>query len=735
MRTQPTTLVVAAPDARSAADCLDRLRAVRMLRDQVIVAVPPEPGAGEAFPVDRRGIEIFAVEGDALTLWRHGAKRVVTPTAVFLDARVHLSPHGLEPLLCALEDPSIAASGPYFPALEQPGDADLQGRLASVSLDRQTLRQQFRQWQQHRSGKQVSATTLHPACLAVRTSALLDTVANKSLTECSLWETGGLFDLIQTASHVVRVDDVLATLPEAAAASWLRRPLISACLIVRDEEMNLPECLASLDGLADEVIVYDTGSTDGTVALARAAGVKVVEGYWDDDFARARNDARQLCEGRWILWVDADERVIGDPASLRRRLAPPATAEAYNITIENLMGSGAGARGMHVACRVFLRAVGHWEGRLHEQVQGPDGRRLAPVEHLDDIRLEHLGYLTSAMKQRDKVNRNVRLARAELSAPGIDRSYALMNLGRSLQTAGHFSEVVGVCEQALSLSCNDTISRIALRTGIEALTALNKTDEALLWIGRLRAVSQLSVSADILEARAQTARGCFEKALDLLAPLTTTRRDDDGFEYTTEAFAAERAIVLDALGRPGMAADAMLATLRDQGVLDAHLGRLVKCLEEAGRSLRELGQAAPVSALQFLVAQALQLPPLTADDVLQALHEEHPDDLRPLAGAASLALKLPVDRAIPWADRLRRKGLQSACPLRAIAADPTSPPFKRVQAAALAFTLFKDSDALDAQASIILDLARNVTETELESINRLFPEFGCLLAEKLLLLP
>ena len=64
---------------------------------------------------------------------------------------------------------------------------------------------------------------------------------------------------------------------------------ISVCMIVKNEEKTLPVCLKSLEGIADELIVVDTGSTDSTVAVAEAAGAKVFHFEWVDDFAKARN--------------------------------------------------------------------------------------------------------------------------------------------------------------------------------------------------------------------------------------------------------------------------------------------------------------------------------------------------------------------------------------------------------------------------------------------------------------
>jgi tetratricopeptide (TPR) repeat protein len=86
-------------------------------------------------------------------------------------------------------------------------------------------------------------------------------------------------------------------------------PLLSAALIVRDEERTLPDCLESLKGVVDEIVVVDTGSFDRTRDVARAAGARLHEFAWRDDFSAARNEAIGRCRGEWILYIDADERV------------------------------------------------------------------------------------------------------------------------------------------------------------------------------------------------------------------------------------------------------------------------------------------------------------------------------------------------------------------------------------------------------------------------------------------
>src|SRR5207302_9427841 len=100
-------------------------------------------------------------------------------------------------------------------------------------------------------------------------------------------------------------------------AKRTRGKLLAAALIVKDEERLLPACLDSLQGFVDEIVVSDTGSTDSTRETARAAGPRVIEGYWDDDFARARNAALDACDAHWVLSIDADEVVETDPKQMR----------------------------------------------------------------------------------------------------------------------------------------------------------------------------------------------------------------------------------------------------------------------------------------------------------------------------------------------------------------------------------------------------------------------------------
>ena len=155
--------------------------------------------------------------------------------------------------------------------------------------------------------------------------------------------------------------------------------MLAATLIVKDEAATLPDCLASLHGIVDEIVVYDTGSTDDTVTIARTAGARVIQGYWDNDFARARNAALDLTRADWILVIDADERLTGDTTALRAYLQGDPAALLV-LPVVNLGPEGQELQTLP-SHRIARRAAVRWHGQVHEQLQPVAGLQ-APHLHM-----------------------------------------------------------------------------------------------------------------------------------------------------------------------------------------------------------------------------------------------------------------------------------------------------------------------------------------------------------------
>jgi glycosyltransferase involved in cell wall biosynthesis len=162
---------------------------------------------------------------------------------------------------------------------------------------------------------------------------------------------------------------------------------LSAVLITRDEEANLPACLASLAGLADEIVIVDSESTDRTVQIGEAAGARVVRHRFDG-FGAAKQRALELASGTWVLSVDADERVTPALADeIRRVLAAEPAADGFLIRRDVFfLGRRLrfGGMGNDWVLRLFRRAGARFSGsRIHEHVEIP-GRQAklgATLEH------------------------------------------------------------------------------------------------------------------------------------------------------------------------------------------------------------------------------------------------------------------------------------------------------------------------------------------------------------------
>src|SRR5574343_299448 len=90
---------------------------------------------------------------------------------------------------------------------------------------------------------------------------------------------------------------------------------LSACLMVKNEEENLPRCLNSIKDVVDEIIIVDTGSTDSTIEIAKEYTDKIYIHPWENNFSKHRNQSISYATGDWILIIDADEELIIHPKS------------------------------------------------------------------------------------------------------------------------------------------------------------------------------------------------------------------------------------------------------------------------------------------------------------------------------------------------------------------------------------------------------------------------------------
>ncbi len=213
----------------------------------------------------------------------------------------------------------------------------------------------------------------------------------------------------------------------AQPATGLR---LSLCMIVRDEQEMLPRCLAAVAGVVDEIVIVDTGSTDATIELARAAGARVIEQPWTGSFADARNVSFDAASGDWLMYLDADEVLVREDAQLLRSLITRSWREAFYLSETNYTGTPEdGTAVVHNALRVFRnRPEYRFEGRLHEQIAHRLPSYLPERVESTSVRVEHYGYLGIVRDARQKSRRNIELLRLQ-RAEGPPSAFLHYNLG------------------------------------------------------------------------------------------------------------------------------------------------------------------------------------------------------------------------------------------------------------------------------------------------------------------
>lgn len=169
-------------------------------------------------------------------------------------------------------------------------------------------------------------------------------------------------------------------------------------MIVRNEEANLPACLASCADVFDELVIVDTGSTDRTKKIAAAARDKhgqparVFDFHWRDDFSAARNESLKHATGDWVFWMDADDRLDEENRVVLRSLfsrldrTDPAIAFAFDQLSDH-----PGGRVTITArlIRLFARRPDvRWVGCIHEELTAP----VAGVMAHTGVAIRHTGY-------------------------------------------------------------------------------------------------------------------------------------------------------------------------------------------------------------------------------------------------------------------------------------------------------------------------------------------------------
>jgi len=200
---------------------------------------------------------------------------------------------------------------------------------------------------------------------------------------------------------------------------------LSVCMMVKDEEKNLPRCLKSLEKLGllkDELIILDTGSTDKTVSIAEKAGALViipddVDSFFVDteygrkiNFSMARNESIKHATGDWLILVDADETLEGKSGRLRKFLSTvPDSCEGVALEFVDMRKAGSMEHMRFPQPRIFRRGFIKFERIVHNLPKFK-----APALFFPDISVHHYGYDLTVEQAKAKRERTLGLLKKQL---------------------------------------------------------------------------------------------------------------------------------------------------------------------------------------------------------------------------------------------------------------------------------------------------------------------------------
>ena len=208
-------------------------------------------------------------------------------------------------------------------------------------------------------------------------------------------------------------------------------PSLGLAMIVKNGAGTLGNCIASVAGVTNQIVIADTGSSDGTVQLARDLGAEVFDFPWQDNFAQARNAAVQALTTDWVLVMDDDEELDPEARDKIPALLNSAGIGGYLVTLRNYLffrfGLGAHAPSTQPVnsaipraerarayadfplCRLFRRHPEiYYVGRVHELVEPRIhalGLELAPANFV----IHHFGHLCcpDELHAKDKLYRKL----------------------------------------------------------------------------------------------------------------------------------------------------------------------------------------------------------------------------------------------------------------------------------------------------------------------------------------
>lgn len=301
---------------------------------------------------------------------------------------------------------------------------------------------------------------------------------------------------------------------------------LSVCIIAKNEEAHIEECLRRLAPYGFEIILTDTGSTDQTLAIARRYTDRIYHFDWCDDFSAARNFCMGKASHNWILSLDCDEyieKIDIDALGKCMELHPNATGRI--LIRSRFTRNGQTTFEQMRVSRLADRRQFCFLGAIHEQLAyRPKGTvagvsttsaAQAGIKKVYDapVTILHVGYDGSDEEMQEKCRRNITLLETELAKDGPD-PYLYYQLGQSCRRLKDYEKAFDYFDAGLSMEVDPTLDYVKTMVESYGYTLLDlKHNEEALGLSQLYDVFATRADFVFLMGLVYMNNGLFDQAI------------------------------------------------------------------------------------------------------------------------------------------------------------------------------------------------------------------------------
>lgn len=225
--------------------------------------------------------------------------------------------------------------------------------------------------------------------------------------------------------------------------------MLSLCMIIKNEESCLDNCLKNIHSYVDEIIIVDTGSVDNSKEIASKYKDKIYDFKWCNDFSDARNFSISKASNDWILVLDADEFLINFSPDILNSLSDKVIGRIRRINIyEDNFGT---KKYIEKVNRIFNKNYFKYDGIIHEQLVPISDTKYDTITL--DINIEHIGYSKEIVDKTNKIERNIKLLNISQKKNSTD-PYIYYQLGKSYFVKKDFRKALNSFEYSIKLLNN-----------------------------------------------------------------------------------------------------------------------------------------------------------------------------------------------------------------------------------------------------------------------------------------